>query len=69
MFDGRERDVSNAVMPEHWAIAAGAHQLIFRHPRAGAQRGDRGAAEIGLSHAPEAGLPPSKAQRTACVLA
>jgi hypothetical protein len=43
-------------------------ELVFRHPRGGAQRGDRGATEIGLSHAPEAGLPPSKAQSTACVL-
>jgi hypothetical protein len=50
MFDGVAGDVSNVVMPEHRPVAAGAHELVFRHPRAGAQRGNRGAAEIGLSH-------------------
>jgi hypothetical protein len=50
-LDGLDRDKRNVIVPEHRAVAAGANQRVFDHPRARAQRGNGGIAEINLSHA------------------
>jgi hypothetical protein len=50
-LDGLDRDKRNVIVPEHRAVAAGAHQLVFGHPHARAQRGNCRATERNLSHA------------------